>query len=126
MKSSALTVDKIAVTLSALCVVHCLLLPILATTLPLLGLWAENEWVHKAFVLAALPLSAVAFVNPVRLRFGYAMRGFALLGAALLVAGAFAEALHDYETVLTVVGASCLAAAHLTRIRMRSHVHLRR
>ncbi|MEM7728406.1 MAG: MerC domain-containing protein [Pseudomonadota bacterium] len=123
MKSSILTVDNAAVTLSALCVIHCLLLPIAATTLPLFGLWAENEWVHKGFVLAALPLSAFAFLTPARFRFASALRALAGLGAVLLVAGAFVEAWHDYETVLTVLGATCLAAAHLARIRQRSHSH---
>ena len=40
---------------------------------------------------------------------------WAAFGGALLVAGAFVESLHDYETHLTVIGACCLAGAHLFR-----------
>ena len=107
--------DAVAVGLSGLCLAHCLALPLLAAMLPVLGLLAEAEWVHQALVVLAVPIALFAFAQAangqIRALFGLV----AGLGASLLVAGAFVEALHDYETLLTVLGAILLAGAHLYR-----------
>jgi hypothetical protein len=52
--------DASAVLLSALCLAHCLALPLLAAALPLFGVWAQAEWVHGLFVAIALPLAGLA------------------------------------------------------------------
>lgn len=110
-------IDFSAIALSSLCLIHCLALPLLAVVLPLAGLWAEAEWVHQLFVGLAVLASAGALVSDYRRGRGV---GFALRvapGLALLVLGAFVEALHDYETALTVMGAIALAYAHGRRLR---------
>ncbi|MEM8616483.1 MAG: MerC domain-containing protein [Pseudomonadota bacterium] len=110
-------VDAVAVGVSSLCLIHCLALPLLASALPVMGPFAEAEWIHKVLVLIALPLAVFAFLAE---RPGARRRVFAILavcGAAFLTAGAFVEALHDYEVVLTVCGAVLLGAAHFYRWR---------
>lgn len=110
-------VDAAGVSVSSLCLIHCLALPVLAGVLPLMGAWAEAEWVHKAFVLLAVPISGYAvFANGVRFR----DRLFIFLvtsGLALLAASAFIEALHDFEQAMTAAGALLVAAGHLRRWR---------
>ncbi|MEL6956326.1 MAG: MerC domain-containing protein [Pseudomonadota bacterium] len=111
----AAAIDASAITLSGLCLIHCLALPLAATSLAAAGALAEMEWLHKGFVVAAVPLTLFAIFR------GRGQVGFSLvaaLGLGLLVAGAFVEALHDYETPLTVVGAILLASAHAWRWRM--------
>lgn len=121
--SSTLTnrvLDASAITLSGLCLVHCLALPALAVALPLAGLWAEQEWVHQVFALSALPITVLAMTRPFH---EGARTSFILLagsGLALLISAAFIEGLHDLETPLTVVGALLLATAHIRRWR-RQH-----
>jgi hypothetical protein len=121
--SSTLTnrvLDASAITLSGLCLVHCLALPALAVTLPLTGLWAEQEWVHQLFALSALPITVFAMTRPFH---EGARTSFILLagsGLALLIGAGFIEGLHDLETPLTVVGALLLATAHIRRWR-RQH-----
>lgn len=121
--SSTLTnrvLDASAITLSGLCLVHCLALPALAVALPLAGLWAEQEWVHQIFALSALPITVFAMTRPFH---EGARTSFILLagsGLALLIGAAFIEGLHDLETPLTVVGALLLATAHIRRWR-RQH-----
>ena len=106
--------DIAGVIFSALCVIHCLALPLMAAFLPLAASIAEMETLHKAFVVFAALAAGVALAQgPMRLRFGV----IAGLGLALLIAGAFVEALHDHETSLTVVGAVILAGAHILRWR---------
>lgn len=119
----AAAIDASAVTLSGLCLIHCLALPLAVAFLPLAGVVAEAEWVHQAFVAAALPLSAWAILRSGHIK-GRAM--FVLLavsGLVLLTTAAFVEALHDFETLLTVVGAILLASAHIWRWRSHTPAH---
>lgn len=117
-RALALRFDLAAIGFSGLCLIHCLALPLLAAAAPLLGLLGELEWVHRAFVVVAIPVSATIFLlsprGGRRLLFGAAM----IPGLALLAAGAFAERLEAIETPLTVAGALLLAAAHLWRRRV--------
>ena len=114
MSSSRSTVlDASAIGLSGLCLVHCLALPLLAAVLPMAGLIAEQEWVHRVFVLTALPISFFALLRNAG-RAGFGVRVIiACIGFALLLAGAFYEPLHDHETLLTVFGGLCLGGAHV-------------
>lgn len=102
-------IDGSAIMLSTLCLVHCLLLPILAATLPVAGVWAEAEWLHRLFVVAALPFALLALSAK---RVGILASALIVTGFAILAAGAFVEALHDYEVTLTVIGALLLACGH--------------
>lgn len=71
--------------------------------------------VHKALVACALPVSIYVLVRtrpgPVRTRFFIMF----LMGAALLIAGAFVPAWQEHEVLLTISGAIMFAAAHLSR-----------
>ncbi len=109
--------DATAICLSGLCIIHCLALPVVASTLPLFASIADAEWVHKAFVLAAIPISMTALVLSTRSRVALSFIGLVSIGLGLLVAGAFVEALHDHETLLTVSGALVLSFAHILRWR---------
>jgi hypothetical protein len=111
----AAAIDASAMTLSGLCLIHCLLLPLVAVSLPVAGVLAEAEWVHKAFVAAALPISGFAIARSWNRPSAAGFAWLALTGLALLCAGAFVEPLHDHETALTVLGAVILAGAHLWR-----------
>jgi len=114
--------DASAVGLSALCLAHCLLLPVLAALLPVFGAWAQAEWVHVVFVCIALPLAGTALWRAHRLRpLPRALIALAVLGLLGLAAGAFGLPSHAWETPLTVSGSLLLAAAHVWNWRRRPH-----
>lgn len=119
----AKTIDTTAIGLSGLCVIHCLFLPIAAAVLPLFAALADAEWIHRAFVLLAIPVSGVAIGRARGTRGGRLFALIASLGLALLLGAAFIEALHDFETPITVAGALLLAAAHGWRWFRRTHPH---
>lgn len=109
-------VDMAGLGFSALCVIHCLALPLAASILPIAGVIAEMEAVHQALVgFAALAAGVGLVQGPARVRALFAMTAGA--GVALLTVGAFVEAFHDFETPLTLTGAAILAGAHILRWR---------
>ncbi|MGP1352138.1 MAG: MerC domain-containing protein [Parasphingopyxis sp.] len=119
----AKTIDSTAIGLSGLCLAHCLLLPMGAAFLPLFASLADIEWVHRAFVLLALPISGVAIFSALGTAGGPLFAMIAGLGLALLLSAAFVHALHDIETPITVAGAVMLASAHGWRWFRRAHPH---
>ena len=106
--------DGFAVALSALCLLHCLALPLVVAGLPFLAQFAESH-LHAQVLIFVLPLSVVA------LGLGYRHHRdprIVLAGAAgmlLLIAGAtVAHARFGVtaDRVFTVSGSLTLAAAH--------------
>jgi hypothetical protein len=118
MRQAASALDGAALGLSAICLAHCLALPLLAAALPLFGAWAEAEWVHILLVLMAAPLVVFALIRPGHgLTPSAALTTLGLAGLALLAFGAFGPS--AYERVSTVSGSVLLAAAHLLNWRRR-------
>lgn len=120
----ARTGDVVAISLSGLCLAHCLALPLAAGFLPLLGAWAEAEWVHWIFVAIAAPVS-IWTLTRARSQNGLsaATMGLTTLGISFLVAGAAGYPAHEWETGLTVSGGLALAGAHLINWRRQAHQH---
>ncbi|MEM6900871.1 MAG: MerC domain-containing protein [Pseudomonadota bacterium] len=112
MRSQA--ADVVAISLSGLCLLHCLALPIFISLSPVLGL-AGEEWVHGVLAVAAAAVSLFVMATGNMGHNKTAFVSFAVIGMALLISAAFMEALHDYETQATVLGALLLALAHATR-----------
>lgn len=104
--------DGLGVVASSLCLAHCLLLPVFATFLPVLGAqFLGGESVHRALGLAILAISAAAFIPGYRRHRQRKPPGMAAVGLALLLAGM--AALEEIETVFTVAGGVLLIRAHL-------------
>ena len=112
LSPKAAAIDGVAISLSGLCLIHCLALPVVSAILPIAGSWAEIEWIHKAFVVAALPFSLLALASE---RATGIIGGLIASGFILLAAAAFAEPLHDHETALTLLGGLLLASGHALR-----------
>ncbi len=117
-------IDYTAIGLSGLCILHCLALPILAGALPLAATWAEAEWVHKAFVLLAIPVSGYAIFLKGAFSRDRIFVIFVTVGLALLIVSAFVESLTKFEQPLTSAGAFLVGSGHLWRWRRRYTSHL--
>jgi hypothetical protein len=86
----------------------------MSSALPIAGVWAEAEWLHRLCVVAALPFVILALASK---RVTWISGSLIGLGYSFLVAGAFVEAFHDFETELTVIGGIMLAVGHALRWR---------
>jgi MerC mercury resistance protein len=108
--------DKSAMTLSGLCLVHCL-----AGTLLLTVFAASSEWlshnVHLVGLAIALPLAAVALWRGVAVhgRIGVAVLG--AFGIALMAASLFIGHGASGEIALSVAGVILLGLAHYWNLR---------
>jgi uncharacterized membrane protein (UPF0136 family) len=116
------TSDRAAIALSMLCIAHCLLLPVLVLALPALTFLSalDNEIVHGALALAAIPVSAFALTSGFRKHQTHSVVWTTVSGIVFLM-GAFV--LHDIvgdtgEVELTVIGSVLLAAGHLRNYRL--------
>ncbi len=112
-----IALDATGISLSALCIIHCFFLPILAASLPLFGVLSELEWVHKGLVILALPVALSLIFSTDR----FLVQCLAAGGVGLLLAAAFLPQLHDIELPVTVFGAVLLGMAHMLRILKKRH-----
>jgi hypothetical protein len=103
--------DKSAMTLSGLCLVHCLAGSLLLTVFAAGGDWLGHD-VHLVGLIIALPLAAFALWRGVAVhhRIGVAVLGAA--GIALMAASLFVGHGHQAEVLLSVIGVSLLGLAH--------------
>ena len=123
--------DGVAVCLSMLCLVHCLALPVLIASLPLLAAsMVANERFHLWMLLAIVPTSVLALGSGFRT---HRLRGPLVLGGlgvSLIASAAFGPDLMGMsrfmDTALTVVGGLMLATAHGLNYRQlhEGHRHL--
>lgn len=112
--------DGFAVGASALCLVHCLGLPLLIAALPAIaGGMDPGEGFHLAVLLFAVPTSAFALVEGWRRHRGVAPLFVGGAGLTLLAAGLAFEEWAAVETGVTVTGSLLLAGAHLANWRRR-------
>tara|TARA_B000000609_G_scaffold6658_1_gene4200 strand:+ start:174 stop:464 length:291 start_codon:yes stop_codon:yes gene_type:complete len=62
--NTQLFTDKLAISLSAICVLHCLFMPsILILSSWLVAFSINNEFIHYAILIVAIPVSAFALVR---------------------------------------------------------------
>ena len=112
MLKAQMTSDKLAISLSAACVIHCLFAPTLIIfAYSFLSFSVESELIHYIILMLALPISGLALVLGYR---NHKVLSFLMIGitglslmllAVLLVEG-------TSEKVLTVIGSCTVAYAH--------------
>jgi hypothetical protein len=116
--------DAVGMLISILCLLHCLVAPLLIAAVPALGLgFLAVDGIHVAFAVAVLLAAVLALIPGYRQHHKLSVL---VLGAAgvLLVAMATALPAGVPETAVTVLGSSMLIAAHVTNLRhSRLHVH---
>lgn len=116
--------DGLALTLSAICLVHCLALPVALSLAPTLaaGLIDHADF-HKLMLIVALPASLLAFGIGCRRHRRLDVLVLGGLGLTMLVFAAYAaHAWHGaLERYVTVAGGLILAFAHIQNFRACRH-----
>ena len=111
--------DRVGLTLSVLCAVHCVGTLVLVAGLGLGGSILLNPAIHRVGLVAAMLIAAVAIgLGALRHRrpapFVIVMMGLTFMG------GAMAAPREIEEAVLTIIGVALVACAHVLNVR---HLH---
>lgn len=112
--------DKVAVGLSGLCLLHCLLLPFVVAVLPFLG-QIGNEHFHAEMLLFVVPVSVVALGVGYRRHHRAAVLVSGAAGLIILAVGG--TYVHDTygemaDRAMTVTGSIILAFTHFKNFRL--------
>ncbi|ROO24438.1 hypothetical protein SAOR_14680 [Salinisphaera orenii MK-B5] len=119
--------DKTAVALSGLCLVHCLALPLLIAVFPVLGFTVvEHETFHQLILIVVIPTTAIALGVGCRRHRSRLVAVLGILGVLALVVAAFvvhAMGTEALERTVTVAGGLVLAAAHVRNFVLTRALH---
>ena len=103
--------DRMAIGLSGICVVHCLATSVLLALVASAGSMLGADWIHEVGLGLAMIMGAISLGRGV-LEHGYSMPS-AVGGLGLgVMAGALTLPHNGTEAVYTVVGVSILALGH--------------
>lgn len=121
--------DQIAIALSAICLVHCLAVPVLVAVLPVAAVaFGEDQHFHGLMLWLVIPTSVAGFGMGYRV---HRRAGIVALGAAgvvvLVLAAIYGHEVWrpDLEVVVSVFGSLFLGGAHWMNFRAvrRCHLH---
>jgi len=114
--------DKTAISLSALCLAHCLLVPSFLVFLSgYVSLSYNNELIHYVLLFIAIPVSLYALITGVRNHKSYAYLYAGLVGITALILAVTLGAQIWGETgekALTTIGAILVAISHFKNYRL--------
>jgi hypothetical protein len=115
--------DRVAITLSGLCLVHCLLLPAIIVVLPLVSQFSETHF-HAQMLIVVVPVSLFAFGFAYRRHGNKAVIAWGIAGIAIMfVGGTVAHANYGIlaDSLLTMAGSVILATSHYFNNRLAGH-----
>ena len=122
MRTTQEYTDKTAISLSAICLAHCLLVPSLLVFISgYLSISYDNELIHYGILFFAIPVSIYALITGVRNHRTYQYLAWGFTGLFFLI---FAVTLGVQiwgelgEKGLTAIGASLVALSHFKNYRL--------
>lgn len=122
MRNLQVITDKAAISLSLLCAIHCLALPLLLALLPsLAALGLEDEAFHFWMVIVVIPTSVIALTMGCKKHQRYSVFAISVIGLCVLGVAAFwgEEMLSEaWEKGATLVGATFISIGHVWNYRL--------
>jgi hypothetical protein len=112
--------DRLAILLSGICLVHCLAIPVALILLPAFGgvLFESHELFHVFLLAIGVPVSILALWSGYRRHGDRACLVIGALGLGMMLLG-ITHAFGDTgEIAATVTGAVVLTVAHLLNMRL--------
>lgn len=125
MNFNSLFIDKLAISISGLCVAHCLLFPVLVALLPsLLSLGIDPEIFHQWMIIFVIPTSVFALTLGCKKHGDFVIVTTGILGLSCLIL-AFALGANLLgeigEKLLTLIGGLIIAYAHFNNYKSCQH-----
>ncbi len=122
--------DRIGISASLLCAIHCVLTPVLVILIPLAGNFLSAPWVHIAIAVVIFPVAVWALWSGYR---RHRHRRILITGGVGLVLMATGMTLENadpssrafaLQTILLISAGLTLAAAHFFNLRACRSKHL--
>ena len=115
--------EGIGLSLSGICILHCIATPLLAFTLPTWGglLLVSESVFHWILLCLAIPISGFAFWYSSQRHQATGTLILGLIGLFIMFVGASHLFGHEYEIALTVTGVIAVSIAHMKNLK-RAHV----
>lgn len=110
-------IDRSALGLSGLCLVHCLAGSLLLAALSASGGFIWSHEVHMVGLVVAIPLAAFGLWRGARKHGRWLVAAIGGLGIGLMAGALFTTHGASAEVAYTVLGVSFLGAAHLLNLR---------
>ena len=110
--------DALSMLISGLCMVHCVVLPLLVSTLPVMGIEVmENPWIELTTIVFALWVGGMAVIKGYR---KYHRKSFIvwLFVAGMLVMASANAAGEGHEATMKTAGVLLVGIAHLLNYRL--------
>ena len=113
------TMDRVAIALSGLCLVHCLVIPVVVVLAPAFSslVLGTETTVHWIFLALAVPTSCWALLRGFRRRRHVPALASGLVGLLIMFLGVSHLLNQALEVPLTVVGVSLVVVAHVLNLR---------
>lgn len=110
--------DRIGITATSLCALHCILLPVILPALPLLGIsfLADHMWEHVFLVVTAV-LGSIAMFSGFK-RYHKKLYPFYLLILGVVIYWQKHDFSESIQPVFIVIGATLIVAAHIINIKL--------
>lgn len=113
--------DRVGISTSILCVIHCLLTPVLLVSLPFIGQTFASEWVHIFIGTIAIPVAAFALWSGYQSHHQSRVLWLGSAGSFILIAALVLGHDHDQVEIALMVSAGLLlASAHYLNLK---HCH---
>lgn len=110
--------DRIGITATSLCALHCILLPVLLPALPLLGIsfLADHAWEHVFLIVTAI-LGSVALFSGFK-RYHRKLYPFYLLALGVIIYWQKHDFSESVQPFFIIVGALLIVSAHLINLKL--------
>lgn len=110
--------DKVGITVTSLCAIHCIMLPIILPVLPLLGLSvSHNHAFERVMLLVTIVLGFIALFIGFH-RYHRKLYPFYSLFLGVFIYWQRDVWGHEYEHAVLIVGASLVVLAHVMNMRL--------
>ena len=110
-------IDRSALSLSGLCLVHCLTGSLLLAAMSIGGGFIWSHSIHMVGLAVAIPLAGFALWRGVNRHGRWLVAAIGGLGIGLMAGALFAAHGAAAEVLYTVLGVSLLGGAHLLNLR---------
>ena len=110
--------DKIGISASVLCLLHCLFTPVIVLFLPLVGEKISHIWFHRIIFVVVLPVAVWAIYNGYQIHKNKRVVYLGAVGISFLLGATVVD--HNdlrMEYALMIVAGISLASAHLVNLR---------